>query len=81
MAGMKRFLLIVRLIVEALLGMVCLTDLLVLPEIWKDRNHVALALGELLGALVFILIGILCFKDVVKISQVLRGSRPTSSLH
>ena len=78
---MKRFLLMVRLIAEALLGIVCLTDLLLLPEIWKDRNHVALALSELLGALIFILIGILCFKDVVKISQVLKGSRPTSSLH
>jgi hypothetical protein len=75
----KRFLLGVRLTVEAIFGTICLVDLLLLPGIWKDRDHVALALGELLGAVVVILIGILCFKDVVRIARVLKTS-PSDSL-
>jgi uncharacterized protein YacL len=70
---MKRILLIVRMIFEAFLGIICLSDLLLLPGIWKDRDHIALALGELLAALIFILIGLLCLKDVVKIIRALRG--------
>jgi uncharacterized protein YacL len=77
---MKRILLIVRMIFEAFLGIICLSDLLLLPIIWKDRDHIALALGELLGALIFILIGLLCLKDVVKIIRALRASRSNPSL-
>jgi hypothetical protein len=51
-----------------------------LPGIWKDRDHIALALGELLAALIFILIGLLCLKDVVKIIRALRASRSNPSL-
>jgi hypothetical protein len=76
---MKRFLLIVRLVVEAAFGTICLVDLLLLPGIWKDRDHIAIALGELFGVVVVILIGILCFKDVVKIGRILKSSRSDSS--
>ncbi|MBB5316209.1 hypothetical protein HDF09_000859 [Edaphobacter lichenicola] len=75
----KRFLLAVRLTVEAIFGTICLVDLLLLPGIWKDRDHVALALGELFGVVVVILIGILCFKDVVRIARVLKAT-PSDSL-
>jgi hypothetical protein len=75
---MKRFLLVVRLIVEAIFGTICLVDLLLLPGAWKDRDHVALALGELFGVVMVILIGILCFKDVIKIYRILRVSRSNS---
>jgi uncharacterized protein YacL len=77
---MKRILLIVRMIFEAFLGIICLSDLLLLPGIWKDRDHIASALGELLAALIFILIGLLCLKDVVKIIRALRASRSNPSL-
>ena len=77
---MKRFFLIVRLAIEAVLGFLFVLDVFFLPQIWKHRDHVALALGELFGAVLCILIGILCFKDVVKIGQILMGSRPSSSL-
>jgi hypothetical protein len=79
MAGMKRFLLIVRLVVEAILGTVCLADLFLLPGIWKIKDNVPYALGQLFGAIVFILIGILCFKDVVRIRRELKASRSSSS--
>jgi len=76
----KRFSLVLRLVIEVFIGMLCLSDLTLLPEIWRNKDHIGVALGELLGALFFILIGILCFKDVVKISRILKGSLPTTSL-
>jgi hypothetical protein len=68
------------MISEAFLGIICLSDLLLLPEIWKDRDHIAILLGELLAALVFILVGLLCLKDVVKIIRALRASRSNPAL-
>ena len=71
---MRRLLLIARMIVEAVFGLICSVDLFILPGIWNRRDHVALAMGELLGALIVILIGILCFKDVFKMFRLLRNS-------
>jgi hypothetical protein len=81
MASMKRFGLVIRLIFEAILGAVCLVDLFLLPEIWRHRDHISTALAELAGTIVFILIGLLCFKDVVKIVRILKGSLPSSYLN
>ena len=75
---MKKFGLIVRFIVEGVLGTICLVDLLILPEIWRDKDHLALTLGKLFGVTVVIMIGILCFKDGVKIGRLLKASRVNS---
>ncbi|WP_157466461.1 hypothetical protein [Edaphobacter aggregans] len=76
----EKVFLIVRLVIEAVFGAVCFVDLLLLPQIWRERDQLALATGKLLGVTLVILIGILCFKDVVKISHVLKGTRPSSSV-
>jgi hypothetical protein len=77
---MKRALLIVRLIVEAVIGTMCIADVFLLPGIWKERDHVSYAMGQLFGVLIFILIGVLCIKDVVKIRRALKASRSNPSL-
>jgi hypothetical protein len=76
----KRSFLVVRLIVEAILGTLCLADLFLLPGIWKIRDNVPYALGQLFGAIVFILIGILCLKDVVRIRRALKASQSNPSV-
>jgi hypothetical protein len=77
---MKRLLLIGRLVIEAILGLLCLLDALLLPQIWRNRAHVAQTIVELLGAIIFIMIGAFCIKDVVKIYRVLQGVLPSSSI-
>jgi hypothetical protein len=69
---MKRFGLVIRLILEAAFGLICMVDLLLLPQIWRGRINVAVTAGELLGVTVVILIGLLCFKDVLKIFRLLK---------
>jgi len=76
---MKKFGLIVRLIVEAVFGTICLFDLPMLPGIWKDKDHLARALGELFVAISVIMIGILFLKDAVTIGRrLLKASRVNS---
>jgi hypothetical protein len=77
---MHRLYLIARLVVESVIGMLCLSELLLLPDMWKERDHLVVALAQLLGAIAVVLVGVLCFKDVFKIAQILKGIRPSSSL-
>ena len=67
--------------IEALFGAICFVDLFLLPQIWREKDdHLAIAMGKLLGVTVVVLIGVLCFKDVVRISRVLRGSQSNSTV-
>jgi ethanolamine transporter EutH len=76
---MKKIYLIVRLIVEAIVGTICLFDLPMLPGIWKDKDHPARALGELFVAIIVIILGVLFLKDAVTIGRrLLKASRVNS---
>ena len=101
---MIKMLLIIRLVVEAMFGLVCMAALFLLPELWKGtfpqqliiaiigllgmphRHHAsarfqrfnAVTLGGLLTVTIVLLIGALCFKDVVKKIRALRMSHHES---
>src|ERR1700722_13763071 len=77
---MKRLFLVVRMIVEAVLGTICVADVFLLPQVWRERDYVGYALGQLLGCIILILIGILCLKDVIRIKRGLKASRTNPSL-
>jgi hypothetical protein len=77
---MKQSLLVLRLLFETVLGLLCMSDVALLPQIWSHRDKLAQTSVELFFALVFILIGVLCLKDAVKIVLILRGKLSRSSM-
>jgi hypothetical protein len=97
---MRKVLLIIRLLVEATFGLICIR-LLLLPEVWRGtfllqfilgyvgmprRYHASadfrldhvITLGGLLAVPILLLIGALCFKDVLKLLRRLRVSHHES---
>ena len=90
---MKKVLLVIRLLLEAMLGLICMIAfprqfmLVVLGYLGMPRRyhpaelqrfHVAIMLGDFLWVMIVLLIGALCFKDVFKIIRKLRASYPES---
>ena len=85
--------LVIRLLLEAMLGVICVfafpqqfmlvvLGYLGMPRLYHppelQRFHVAIMLGEFLWVMIILLIGALCFKDVFKIIRKLRACYPQS---
>lgn len=86
---MKKALLGIRLLLEAMLGLICVYALpqqfmsvvlgyLGMPRRYHPRDlehfYTAIMFGEVLWVMIIFLIGALCFKDVMRISRNLRAS-------
>jgi hypothetical protein len=89
----KKVLLIIRLLVEAVFGLICMIafpqqfilvilDYLGMPHLYHpaelQRFSVVITLGGFLWVTIVLLIGVLCFKDVFKMIQKLRVGHPES---
>ena len=90
---MKKVLLVIRLLVEAMLGLICMIAfpqqflLVVLGFLGMPRRyhpaelqrfHVVFLLGDFLWVVIVLMIGIFCFIDTFKVIRKLRASYPKS---
>ena len=90
---MKKVLLVIRLLVEAMLGLICMIAfpqqflLVVLGFLGMPRRyhpaelqrfHVVFLLGDFLWVVIVLMIGVFCFKDAFRVIRKLRASYPKS---
>jgi heme/copper-type cytochrome/quinol oxidase subunit 1 len=88
----KRVLLVIQLLVEAVLGLICLIafpqqfllvvlGFLGMPRRYhpaEQRFHVVFLLGDFLWVVFVLMIGVFCFKDAFRVIRKLRARYPKS---